>query len=281
MKGERWSLHAQPTAKSSVAFRWQVLFDGKFFNETVVHTAHEVEGRGVHLPQSWLNAFQWAARRALLRDQVPWYNNAAHFSLDCILGVPKSVVLPRDDSLRPGGCRVFHLADGRRVEHILCARLRESLWYCHPGSLCGTGSSAVLNVAEPFAVNDLVVIDVKRSSCLRQQPCRNRRFVGRVEQRNLRCVIQRNKNKFDWIVAVSHWRVEAERATRKSVAFNFNKALKQWDTNLMAWPNGIRRQMAFWTWRREYDSEPMHAALPMRTEDFPYFLIKGVPEPLR
>ena len=82
-------------------------------------------------------------------------------------------------------------------------------------------------------------------------------------------------------MAVSHWRVEAERATRKSVAFNFNKALKQWDTNLMAWPNGIRRQMAFWTWRREYDSEPMHAALPMRTEDFPYFLIKGVPEPLR
>ena len=280
MRGRCFAKRSQPTAKSLVAFRWQVLFDSKLIRQTTVHAAHEVERRGVPLPPSWLHAFRWDARKAILQDRVACYKK--FFSnLDCILGVPKSVQLPRNDSLRPGGCRVLHLADGRRVEHVLCARLRESLWLCHPGSMCGTGPSDVLNIAEPFDVKDLIVIDVKTCSCLRQQSCRKRRLVRRVERRNLRRIIQQHKKKFDWIVAVSHWRAEGKRANQRGVPFNFEKALKQWNTNFMKWPDGGRRQMAFWTWQRDSESEPMNAALPMRTEDFSSCLIRGVPELFR
>lgn len=131
MKGERWSLHAQLTAKSRVAFRWQVFFDGKFFDKRAVHIAAEVERRGIHLQHSWQHAFQCDARRTLLQVQASWHTRA-HFKVDCILGVPKSLTLPRGDSLCPDCCRVFHLADDLRVEHILCAGLRESLWRDHP-----------------------------------------------------------------------------------------------------------------------------------------------------
>ena len=115
--------------------------------------ASAVETHGVNLPDPWLSAFQWDNRRANLQARCA--RNL--FQISCVLGVPKPVELPSKDSFLPGVCHVLHLPDGRRVEHVLCARLHGSWWYCHPGSVRGVEISWI----EPFAAHDLVLLDVR------------------------------------------------------------------------------------------------------------------------
>ena len=249
-----------------------MIFKGRPVQVVMEEQASAVETHGVNLPGPWLSAFQWDNRWANLQARCA--RNL--FQISCVLGVPKSVALSGQDSFLPGGCHVLHLPDGRRVEHALCAHLHGSLWYCHPGSVRGDE----ISLTEPFATDDLVLLDVRRRRWQRRQSCRSKRLRGRVQQRNLLRVIQRQKEKFDWIVAVAHWRAEERRASENASGIDFERAARQWELDLLKWPRGARQQMVFWTWREGCETDIVHAAVPMRTEYFSNWLIRGVPPQL-
>jgi len=245
-----------------------MIFQGRPMQVVTEEQASAVETHGVNLPGPWLSALQWDNRRANLQARCA--RNL--FQISCVLGVPKPVELPSKDSFLPGGCHVLHLPDGRRVEHVLCARLHGSWWYCHPGSVRGVEISLI----EPFATHDLVLLDVRRRRWQRSQSSRNKRLRGRVQQRNLQSVVLQQKEKFDWIVAVAHWRAEERRASGNGIGFNFKKAARQWEIDFLKWPRRVRQQMVFWTWRESRETDIVHAAVPMRTEYFSIVREKGI-----
>ena len=163
-----FSLGKLPSPRSVLGFRWEMIFQGSPVQVVTEEQASAVETHGVNLPGPWLSALQWDKRRANLQARCA--RNL--FQISCVLGVPKPVELPSKDSFLPGGCHVLHLPDGRRVEHVLCARLRGSWWYCHPGSVRGVEISLI----EPFAAHDLVLLDVRRRRWQRSQSCRAKRL---------------------------------------------------------------------------------------------------------
>ena len=52
------------------------------------------------------------------------------------------------------------------------------------------------------------------------------------------------------------------------------------EIDFLQWPRGVRQRMVFWTWRESRETDIVHAAVPMRTEYFSYWSIRGVPPQL-
>ena len=63
-------------------------------------------------------------------------------------------------------------------------------------------------------------------------------------------------------------------------AVHNERATLQWETDFLRWPREVPKQMALWTWRESSECDPVHAALPMLTEYYSGWLIRGVPPEL-
>ena len=201
--------------------------------------ANIIKGRAVPLPYHWRAALHMEATYASMHDTAKLFCRGCTFTF--WLGSPRKVSLPVAAGLFPGKTLMLICPSGRRIEHILCARVRGHLWYCHPGTS---------GITDPFDPRDLVAYNVHRRAWRPQSYARHRRIRlrGRCQKRDLSIVALRARPSFEWAVAAATWRAEEMRSVTYGDQFDLHAAMAGIDINVL--DSGFGKIVAAaWQWQ--------------------------------
>ena len=202
----------------------------------------------VPLPCHWRTALRMEAIYAAIHSTAKFFSHGCAFTV--WLGRPKTISLRPVAGLSAGKTLMLVCPSGRRIEHILCARVCGHLWYCHPGTR---------NSIDPFDPRDLVVHNVHERAWRPQSYARHRRIRlrDRCQKRNLGIVALRARPSFEWAVAVATWRAEELRSVNYGGHFDLHKAMAGIDIDELEIGFG-RMVAAVWQWQASRDSGVRH-----------------------
>lgn len=180
-------------------------------------------------------------------------------TLNLRLGIPKKLE-PPSISRAPGATVVLQLPSGKRVEHVLCARVYGDVWYCHAGS----PEHGDLSVMRPFRIGGLVLHDLTRAWHPRQ--AKRKRLRGRCVKRDLAAAASKHWPSFERLVAVARWKAERERAKKRGMPMLLDAATAGVDFTEKAFEEAGHKPwtstiLAVWQWAAAAPQHGPHTRL--------------------
>lgn len=201
---------------STLVYAWRLASNGL---ERVALARTSARGDAINkyvpLPDQFKNVLQIEAHYDKVQAEARRTFPATTFNLR--LGMLRRLE-PPPHPYAPGAAVMIRLPSGRRVEHVLCAHVSGSLWYCHAGS----PKEGDLSISKPFRITDLAVKDLGDS--WRPWQVQHNRLRGRCIKRNLAAAAAQHRACFERVVAMARWNAEAYRAKQRGVPMHLAAA---------------------------------------------------------
>ena len=204
---------------STLVYAWRLAANG-LERVALARTSARADAMNkyVPLPDRLKNILHIDAHYDKVRAEAQRAFPATTFNLR--LGMPRKLE-PPPHPYAPGAAVMIRFPSGKRAEHVLCAHVSGSLWYCHAGS----PKDGELSITEPFRITDLVVQDLANSWRPLQAHCKRRkRLQGRCIKRNLAATAVQHRDCFERVVAKAKWDAEAFRAKQRGVPMHLAAA---------------------------------------------------------
>ncbi|MDP6676207.1 MAG: hypothetical protein QGI29_01450 [Pirellulales bacterium] len=158
-------------------------------------------------------------------------------------------------------------------EHILCAHVLDSWWYCHPGTKKGGTSN--FDEDDPFNIRDCCLRDISTASRAEESIT--------AKANKLRKLARDHNSKFACLMADTTWLAEKQRAQKQNRDLDLGKGLVAFEANPLKWPRfeGERgshqhiyalwrfREKSSLQWQHELVSRPLHNILKEDRSLFP------------
>lgn len=246
-----FDLQARAKNDTSVAFEWCAQGAG-FHEKCVVRVRGETAARrSIQFPEQWRTALKCQNLTRIVEKGIRnAYAQCAVADLECeVLGQPKEAPLPPPEATLVRGARVVLQSGGAKLEYLLCAHVREDVWFCHRGSFVDDR----FDPENPFDETDLVLKDIQHDAEEAEDPQPRKRVRVHLHVGQLRAAALKWPAAWDRLVAIACWRAEELRAADQHRPFDQVAAFAGYEGNPWKWCTEKRRIQvqvaALWSWR--------------------------------